>query len=935
MDDDDNEDGKGGISTGNVYLDIALDFRDDCIDWSKEHVLYAAIIGTTVLLIFSTLAFLLINSWVRYLNRPSLETVIKAYDLGAFPETKMLADYALRYISTQHPERRSPFVFLQGAALCAIADRETSANKPDYYLVAANYLKEAAVYNFLPSRADEGWFLLGKSLFHCGELEQCRDPLLFALDEGYPHTKEIYWYLANAYLLGASPDLYRARQYLQYYQNEPTALEEEIAESRLLETVITLHIDGIDAAEEVFAKVPRFRAFDLMRNFAEGQIEFFKARELRQQAIDLENDPNPSLLRSVPVAPPPVRPLPVSPPAETPIAPVPIPVDEEALREFMLPVKPPVAVVGQFDETSVVQQRISELRSPYARNQAEDDVIVVPREDSRPAPEPPPQPTTEIPHDPFGGDPILKRIQELREQADTHYRQAIGMFGEVIRLSDAVNPWGRAARLLAGLCFAEMGEPRNAENHLRSLIEAFPYSSEAAAAAFLLGEHNRMRGNADAAWRSFAHVFENLRQNDRYASLWMPREMIVERSAEMVRSDIEKRNYTEAVRLLGMLRGVMSAAEIAQLRGETHESWAELLQSQAEVTFGEQGNQLAKEAELQWRSAGAAFATLAQLRSDTLAFSELLWRGAENYRLGKDYRRAIVEYNKFIRTNLRDHRPEVHLRLGEMYLHLDFLTDAAAVLEEALKDFPTHHLVPQIRLVLSYVYYERMEWEKARDLLRLNLISEAAPSSSPYRDSMYALGEICFAQGDLDSAIPYLEDALKVHPDALQAAEANYLLAQAYLRQTEALLAELEENPPEAVRREIESRVQTLRYRAMSFLGQTEHILTDRQRAMGLTDAERLMLRNVHFTECTLLLRMEQYEQAVSRLNMAATMYHDQPEALDALLQMAFALRMTGKDMEAQRTLRQAEVLLNQLEQTGTITDGTEWRNKIQGQRGR
>ena len=930
--DDDDEGGERGISTGNVYLDIALDFRDDCIDWSKEHVFYAATIGTTTFLVAATLVFLLFYSWSHYLNRPSLETVIKAYDFGAFPETKLLADYALQYISQRDPEVRSPFLFLQGAALCAIAERESPANKQDYYLIAANYLKEAAVYNFLPSRVNEGWFLLGKSLFHSGELEQCRDPFLAALDKGYPRTKEIYWYLANAYLLGASPDLNLAYQYLKRFQDEPTVLEEEIAESRLLETIITLHIDGIIAAEEICAKVPRFRQFDLMRNFAEGQIEFFKARALRQEAIDFEKDPNPSLLRTVPIALPPVRPEPVLLPMETPTALVPVvPMDEETLRTFMLPAKPLAPVLGQFDETSVIQQQIAEMRSPYTRNLAEgDEVIVLPRDDSSPAPEPP-QPT-EIPPDPFGGDPILKRIQELRDKANIYYRQSIGMFSEVIRLSDAVNPWGRTARLLTGIGYIEMGEPRNAENHLRTLIEAFPNSSEAAAAGFLLGERAQTLGNSGAAFRSFAQVFDNLRRNDQYVSLWMPKEMIVERCGEMVRADIEKQNYTEAVTLLDMLGGVMHPAEIARLRGETYESWATLLQSQAEVTFGDQGHQLSKEAESKWRSAGAAWETQAQLSSDTPDFSPLLWRSAESYRIGKDYRRAVIEYKKFIAANLRDHRPEVNLRLGEMYLNLDVLADAAYVLEEALRDFPTHPLVPQIRLVLSYVHYERKEWEKAADLLKLNLVGEAAPTSASYRDAMYALGEICSAQGDWDSAIPYLENALKIHPDALQAAEANYTLAKAYLQLAENLLAELAENPPEAVRRDIESQVQSHRYRAMSYLERTEHILADRQRVMGLTVAERLMLRNVHFAVCTLLLRMEQYEQAIRRLNMVATMYHDQPEALDALYQMVFALRMIGRDAEAQTALRQAEVILNQLEKIGTISDGVEWRTKIQGQ---
>jgi tetratricopeptide (TPR) repeat protein len=368
------------------------------------------------------------------------------------------------------------------------------------------------------------------------------------------------------------------------------------------------------------------------------------------------------------------------------------------------------------------------------------------------------------------------------------------------------------------------------------------------------------------------------------------------------------------------------------LQGETYESWARLLQSQAEIILGERGNQIAKDAESKWRNAGTAFATLAQLLSDDREFTDLLWRGAESYRMGKDYRHGIAEYKKFIRADMLRHRPDVHLHLGELYLHLDFLSDAAYVLEEALHDFPTHHLVPQIRLVLSHVYYEQKEWEKAKALLRLNLIGDAAPTSGSYRDSMFELGKISFTQGDMNAAITYLEDAIKVHPEAIQAAEANYTLAHAYLKQADIHLNELVATAPENVRRSIESLVYTNRRRALSYLDQTERILTDRQQAIGLIETENLMLRNVHFMTCSMLLKMEQYEQAISRLNTVATMYQDRPEVLDALIQMAYALRKTGRDTESQTTLRRAEVILNQLEKVGMITDGVHWRNKIQGQ---
>ena len=944
QEDDEDEDLEEDNSTGYVILDIALDFLDDCIDWSKAHFFAAVIIGILSFLIVSSLAFYTVYSFVRYLHRPSLETVVQAYDLGLFPETKRFADEALRYISRSRPAARSPFIFFQGAALCAIAERVVPADRLDYYLIAANYLKESARYNFLPSRAAEGWFLLGKSLFYCGELEQCRPPLLLALDEKYPITKELHWYLAQAYFLGASPDLQLARKHLQLFQNEPTALEEEIAESRLLETLIVLHIKDIESAEAIFAAVPRFRQFDILRNFVDGQIEFFKARRIRQQAIDFETDPNPSLLQRPSVPPASASPTvpALTPPVEVPSAPAPVsPMDDAAIRNFMVPDNPPAPVLGVFDSTSDIQQRFAEMRSQYAddtaaNNTDDDDIIVLPREEAPRAPVPPPWvPPLEDTVDPFDGDPILRLARELRDTAAEHYRRAIDCFFEVTRLGEHHDKRARTARLLIGICYMEMGDVARADDYFHRLIETFPDSHEAAAAGFFVAEQQRIKGNPDTALRFFAQAFHSLRRATNYASLWLPKEVIVERCIEMIRSDVEKQCYADAVGLLSTLAGVLPTEDIARLSGETYESWGTLLQSQADVTFGEQGEKLAREAMSKWRYAGAAFAALAQLCSDKQEFTDLLWRAAESYRIGKDFRQAAIEYRKFTRANLIARRPEVHLRLGEMYLHLDLLDEGASLLEEALRDYPTHFSVPQIRLVLSHVYSEQQEWDKAKALLRLNLIGDAAPTSGSYRDSMYALGQISYTQGDWDSAIPYLEDAIKVHPEAIQAADANYLLARAYLEQVGKKLSELAENPPESVRRTIETIVQTNRDRALSHLDQTAAILSDRQRALGLTEAEKLMYRNVQFMFCAVLMDMERYDLAVPRLNTISTMFQDRSEVMEALSKLAVSLQMLGRETEAQTTLRRAEVILSQLEKSGTIAEAeaAQWRDVFQSRR--
>ncbi|MDR0522587.1 MAG: tetratricopeptide repeat protein [Planctomycetaceae bacterium] len=922
-DEDDDEDGEGSISTGNVFLDIVLDFRDDCLDWAKDHFLYAIIISSAAFIIFAVISSLVIYSWVRYFNRPSLADVIKKYDSGAFPEAKFAADYALEYVPPKDFETRCAFLFFQGAATIAVAERAAPADQRDLYLTAANYLKESARYGFVQSRTAEGWFLLGKALFHCGELLDCRQPLLIALDDKYPHTKEIYWYLAGAYYFGAAPDLQRSRQWLKKFQTEPTALEEELAESHLLEAMINLQLDGIEAAEESFRKVPHFEAFEMMRHLVEGEIEFYKGRRYRQMSIDLKNNPNPVNIPDLP-----------------------------APNGGLLPSDPapgdPEPAVGIFDADSDLQKRVAEMRSKYAQDannvtknppagdvNEEDRIIVLPKTDSSGLPSPEDTPKPPPAHHEFDSDPVLKRAAEFRDIADEHYRKALAHFAEVIRLSTYQPDWGRIARLLTGICYAEMEEAQKARQTFHHLMETFPSSQETAAAAFMAGEYERTMGNPDAAYRAFDHAFENLRHDPNYASYWLPKSEMIDRCTGMVRSDIDAQRHADAMKILNAARGVMEPAMLARMTGETCEDWASALRRQTETAFGERRIQLTKEAELKMRSAGAAFRELAEILSATPEYSGLLWRSAEDYRLGKDYRNGIIGYKKFLQSDFINHRPEVYLAMGELYLHLDLLEESARCLEDALHEYPSDVLVPQIRLALSRTLYEQKEWDKAKSLLKLNLIGEFTPESLSYRDAMYRLGKISYEQGNIDEAIPYLEDAVKIHPEAEAAADAHYALSKTYLRRADKQFKESAGCPTEALRQMTESAAQQDQQRGLAHIEKTVSILEDRRRTAGLTEAENLMYRNAQFQTAFLLMRMKEYLRAVPMLNNLATKYQDRPEALDALIAMAVALRLTGRETESETTLNRAEVILNQLEQNGKIADGTNWRNTINRQRKR
>ncbi|MDR0705434.1 MAG: tetratricopeptide repeat protein [Planctomycetaceae bacterium] len=965
--DDDESQDEESISTGNVILDIVLDFRDDCIDWAKEHFVIALVIGIIAGLIFLISAGLTIRYIVKYLNRPTLELVLRTYDLGSYSQAKKSAEEMLQFISPHDVSTRTGLYFVLGASTCAMAENAWEKDRQPYYLAAANYLRESVAYGFIPERRAEGFFLLGKSLYLSGELTQCREPLQQALEADSSNTKLIYWFLAHSYFLEPNPDFQESLRYLRAFQDHPTTTEDEQYEGDFLWSMILIQLGEADNAEKILNKIPQLDRFRTMQHFVRGQIALLRARELRQKSMELENHRNPELLdKELPVAPAPVTPTPLPaiprevlekrlppdakhrqpflPHSESSVnAIIPVfPIEPVGLLSSVTPPAPTDSDFSDSSPSSNLSRRITSIRSRVsdrygqqvdALPSSEDRVIVIPSEETtEKAPIPSEFPSGSLKTEP---QPDLVQInaQKFQELATKQYREALEHFQETRRLELTVQRWLRNAELLQGICYDEMGNLAKAQEIYLKLAETFPETPEAAAADFLWAEIERKFGRTESSLRGYSRTLDAIRQEPHYACFWLSKETILERCREIIRHNIQLKEYKETVTLLYFLRGVMPLPEASRLRGDTYESWAIHLRRQADATLGAEGEELLRESYVKYRRSGEAFAALTEVDYESADFSDWLWRSAENFRFGKDYRRAIPQYKHFLRITINEHRPEVYLHLGEMYLHLDALDNAVDILEEALQSYPNHALVPRLRMILSRAYIEKKEWDKAQGILQLNLIDEYAPSSVIYRDSMFALGKLFFERGQFAEAIPYLEDAVKNYPNAVQTADSHYYLSQAYLQLAAQLSKSADESVLEAVRRQLLENADIERGKALIHIQKTEELLVKRQEAIDLTESEQLMLRNVLFDAGLVLMEMKRYEQAVSALSIVATRYQNKPESLDALIRMTTALRLLGKFEEAAAALNQAEFVLNRLEKNSIIPQNNNWKNLIQAEK--
>ena len=173
--------------------------------WLAGNPRRAILLGLACLLSIAgaVTAWLGLASHARKQERPTLEPALEALDRAAYGEAVRLAE---KYQAEQIEDRGGGTDFVRGAAAAYQADASSSDLKRSHFQTAARLLSAAQQQGFPSSREAEGLYLLGKSLFFCGQLTACRPPLREALKLNPHLDAELRWLLAEAYLLDSRPN---------------------------------------------------------------------------------------------------------------------------------------------------------------------------------------------------------------------------------------------------------------------------------------------------------------------------------------------------------------------------------------------------------------------------------------------------------------------------------------------------------------------------------------------------------------------------------------------------------------------------------------------------------------------------------------------------------------------------------------------------------
>jgi tetratricopeptide (TPR) repeat protein len=394
-----------------------------------------------------------------------------------------------------------------------------------------------------------------------------------------------------------------------------------------------------------------------------------------------------------------------------------------------------------------------------------------------------------------------------------------------------------------------------------------------------------------------------------------------------------------------LLSPILDRARSVQLEAEAHQKWGEHLSRSAAQLARSQAAPLLDQARAQFRRAAVQYERLARLWITRREHPDALWLSAENCMNGRNYDQAVRMLARYLENETRRRRPRALVMMGEAYLALGKVDQALAPLLECIEFHSKDPDSYRARLIASQAYLERGDTDKAKELLSDNLHNEElTPKSSEWRDSLFALGQVLHRQGvelasksrfkGLDSAagpakvgaeeleksrdahleaVKTLCEAVERYPDAPQAIQARYSIAESHRRAAEWPRKQRAATTIETQRTALTEQVRRELEEALKIYDSLIELLNQRQDASEPSEVERAAMRNCYFARGDVLFDLERCEDAIAAYSSAANRYHDQPESLEAFIQISRCYRALGRLSEARGALEQAKVILKRI----------------------
>jgi len=524
----------------------------------------------------------------------------------------------------------------------------------------------------------------------------------------------------------------------------------------------------------------------------------------------------------------------------------------------------------------------------------------------------------------------------------------------------------RQSTLLTGLTMRYLDRNTEAVSILGGVRQRNPQSAEAIAAGMDEAEIQLNRGDWEDALDTAQHIITNLGDVRLYDERWIPFNDLRRRLLQIGRQLREQGDFNAALRLASYLAPTLSQSDAVRLEAETFETWGAKLEAEPNNGTAQERDQWHRQVDAKYTMAGDKYRELARLELRNAEYTSLLWRAIECYRKSGHLDAANVLLSDYLKFEERAKRPRGLLALGQNHLNAGRWDDVLPPLERCLIENPDHPLVYNVRLIMARALTEKQQLEKASEVLMTNLYDgNLRPDSQLFRDSLFELGNVIYRRGDqlllegemttdaeakskLDklqsshedflAATKRLAEAINRYDHDKRSLEARYSLGRAYSSAAKFPKQVLASGQVtiDAMRRRLALERRQLLESALTAFRNLRQAMDESPEINEAPQNSQSLLRNCFFGEADVLFELDMFEEAIAAYRNVGNRFMNEPEALEALVQIAECYRAIGQEEQARRSLLQAEQMLSRIPAeadarftTVTRADRAQWKQLL------
>lgn len=536
-----------------------------------------------------------------------------------------------------------------------------------------------------------------------------------------------------------------------------------------------------------------------------------------------------------------------------------------------------------------------------------------------------------------------KRLTKNEQERVSRLEQARADFREVMLAPATPAEVRRQSTFLTGQTLHLLGKTNEALSTLSGVRQRNPQSAESIASGIEEAEIQMLDGHMSDALETARHVVIDLGDVRLYDERWLPLKELRRRFLQLGREMREQGEHESSIRLASYLPPVFPVSDAVRLEAETFESWGAQLDGEPLTGTNRERDQQRRKIDAKFAMAGDKYRELARLELRSTEYPNILWQAIECYRKSSQLDRANELLKTYLQFEDRPKRPRGLLALGQNYLNAGRWDEVIPPLERCLLEYPDHPSAYSVRLVMARALTEKQELDGATEALLKNLYDGSLrPDSQLWRDSLFELGKVLYRRGDqllLEGALTAatdwnkrLEKLKRSHEDFLTATnrlseavsrfdqdprslDARYALGRAYRSAASFPKQMLDSGQVtiDAVRRKLLLERRQLLESSLASYRDLRSAIGSSQDSSKSNESGQALLRNCFFGEADVLYDLEQYEEAISAYRNVGNRFMNEPEALEALVQIAECFKALGQDDQARRSLNQAEQMLSRI----------------------